>query len=400
MSWKWELGRRILTGPKVVPAIATARAAARGAPAGFTERKGTLIVRNFLHRPSERAGDVTRQSGSRLLVLLAPRPGRRPWLAAIVGMALLSGWYGAALAQSASVYPSKPIRIIVPFAAGGPADAIARIAATGLQQSMGQTVVVENRAGAGGTLGADAVAKAAPDGYTLLLCNVGDTMAMSLYKSISYDFERDFVPVSLLASSPFLIVVNPSVPAKTLSELVQMAKAKPGTVTYGSAGNGVSSHLSGEALGLSAGARFLHVPYKGQAPALSDLLGGQIAFMFANPVTTLPHVKSGKLRALAVTGQARFPNAPDIPTASEAGVPGFEAETWFGIAAPVPTPEAIVNRLSAELARVLNSKDVRANLEAQGAVVIASSPADFERRIQADVVKWRQVITSAGIKLD
>ena len=357
----------------------------------------------FFHRQGVWPSDQKRRQGLWLrarLPLSSPRQGRRPCLMAIVGAALLAGSHLSGLAQTVSGYPSKPIKIIVPFAAGGPADAIARIAATGLQQSLGQAVVVENRSGAGGMLGADAVAKAPADGYTLLLCNVGDTMAMSLYKTIPYDFEHDFAPVSLLASSPFLIVVNPSLPAKTLGELVQMAKAKPGAVTYGSAGNGVSSHLSGEALGLSAGAKFLHIPYKGQAPALSDLLGGQIAFMFANPVTTLPHVKSGKLRALAITGPARFPNAPDIPTASEAGVAGFEAETWFGIAAPARTPEVVVNRLSTELARVMNSKDVRANLEAQGAVVVASSPAEFERRIQADVVKWRQVITSAGIMLD
>ena len=305
-----------------------------------------------------------------------------------------------AAAQSGSVYPNRPLRIIVPFAPGGPADAIARIAATGLQQSMGQPVIVENKTGAGGTVGADIVAKAAPDGYTLLLCNIGDTMATSLYKSLPYDFERDFAPVSLLATSPFLIAVNPSVPAKTLADLVQMARDKPGTVTYGSAGNGVASHLSGEALSLSSGAKFLHVPYKGQAPAMTDLLGGQIAFMFANPVTTLPYVKSGRLRALAITAPARLPGAPDIPTAAEAGVPGFEAGTWFGIAAPAKTPEAIVNRLSAELARVLNTNEVRNSLDAQGAITIGSTPAEFERRIHADTAKWRQVITTAGIKLD
>ena len=305
-----------------------------------------------------------------------------------------------AAAQSGSAYPNRALRIIVPFAPGGPADAIARIAATGLQQSMGQPVIVENKAGAGGTLGADIVAKAAPDGYTLLLCNVGDTMASSLYKSLPYDFERDFAPVSLLATSPFLIAVNPSVPAKTLADLVQMARDKPASVTFGSAGNGVASHLSGEALSLASGAKFLHVPYKGQAPAMTDLLGGQIAFMFANPVTTLPYVKAGKLRALATTGTARLPGAPDIPTASEAGVPGFEAGTWFGIAVPAKTPEAIIARLSAELARVLDTNEVRKSLDAQGAITIGSTPAEFERRIHADTAKWRQVISTAGIKLD
>ena len=352
-------------------------------------------MEGFVTQRSNNAG-----AGSAAPAPAAARPRRRRCLAALAGLLCMAGAAAVATAQSEAPYPNKPIKIVVPFAAGGPADTIARIVATGLQQAMGQPVIVDNRAGAGGAVGADAVAKAAPDGYTLLLCNIGDTMAMTLYKSLPYDFGRDFAHVSLLASSPFLIAVHPEVPAKNLAELVQMAKSKPGTVTYGSAGTGVSSHLSGEALSLASGAKFLHVPYKGQAPALTDLLGGRINFMFANPVTTLPQVASGKLRALAITGPARLATAPDIPTASESGVPGYEAETWFGISAPARTPEAIVNRLSTELAKVLNAKDVRERLEAQGAIVIASSPADFNRRIQADIVKWRSVITTAGIKMD
>ena len=322
-------------------------------------------------------------------------------LAMVLAAGIMAGTLtsGPASAQSNAPFPNRPIRIIVPFSAGGPADAIARIAATGLQ-SMGQPVIVDNRVGAGGIVGAEAVAKAPPDGYTLLLCNVGDTMAVTLYKSLPYDFERDFKPVSLLASSPFLIAVNPAVAAQNLTELVQLAKAKPYTVSYGSAGLGVSSHLSGEALGLAAGAHFLHVPYKGQAPAVSDLLGGQISFMFANPVTTLPLVAAGKLRALAITSPTRFVNAPDIPTASESGVPGYEAETWFGIVAPAKTPEAIVDRVATELARSLGAGEVRTRLEAQGAVVIVNTPAEFQRRIRTDIERWRKVITSAGIKLD
>ena len=322
------------------------------------------------------------------------------WVETAFAFILLATLGATAVAQPDSSYPNRPIRIIVPFAPGGPADAIARLVATGLQHSLGQPVIVDNRTGAGGAVGADAVAKSPPDGYTLLLCNIGDTMAMSLYKSLPYDFERDFAPVSLLASSPFLVAVNPSVPASTLAELLQLARSKPGTVTYGSAGNGVASHLSGEALNLAAGVKFLHIPYKGQAPAMTDLLGGQIVFMFANPVTTLPFVRSGKLRALAITSPARLATAPEIPTASEAGVPGFEAGTWFGIVAPARTPEAIVNKLSAELSRILKSPEVRANLESQGALTIASTPMEFERRIHDDVAKWRQVITTAGIKLD
>ena len=312
---------------------------------------------------------------------------------------LLAFLCGPALAQPVAGFPNKPIRIVVPFAAGGPADAIARIAATGLQ-SMGQPVVVENRVGAGGMVGAEAVAKAAADGYTLLLCNIGDAMAVSLYKTMPYSFERDFTPVSLLASSPFIVAVHPAVPARDFQQFLQLAKAKPGSLSYGSAGNGVSSHLSGEALKLKAGIDILHVPYKGQAPAMTDLLGGQISLMFANPVTTLPYVRSGKLRALAVTGPTRLADAPDIPTVSESGLPGYEAETWFGIAAPAGTPEAIVNRLAEELSKVMNAKDVRASLESQGAIIVASTPSEFSRRIRADIVNWRSVITTARISLD
>ena len=319
------------------------------------------------------------------------------WRAVLVAPLIL--FCGFAAAQPATTFPNKTIHIVVPFAAGGPADGIARLAATGLQ-SMGQPVVVDNRPGAGGMVGAELVAKAAPDGHTLLLCNIGDAMGVSLYKSIPYSFERDFAPVSLLASSPFLIAVHPSVPARNFQEFLQLAKAKPGSLSYGSAGNGVSSHLSGEALKLAANINILHVPYKGQAPAMIDLLGGQIAFMFANPVTTLPHVRSGKLRALAVTSPARFANAPEIPTVAEAGVPGYDAETWFGIAAPAGTPAVIVNRLAAELSKIMHEKEVRGGLESQGAIVVANTPAEFAQRIQADVAKWRTVIRSANIALD
>lgn len=317
-------------------------------------------------------------------------------IAAALGLTVA---HTGASAQATGGYPNKSIRIVVPFAAGGPADAIARFAATGLR-GLGQPVVVDNRAGAGGMLGADLVAKSAPDGYTLLLCNIGDAMAMSLYKSIPYNFEKDFAPVSLLASSPFMIAVHPSVPANTFAEFLQLARSKPGTLSYGSAGNGVSSHLSGEALKFAANINILHVPYKGQAPALADLLGGQISFMFANPVTTLTHVQGGKLRALAVTGPKRLANAPNVPTVAESGVPGYEAETWFGIVAPTGTPEPIVGRLSGELARIMNSNEVRAPLESQGVIIVANTPAEFARRISADVVHWRKIITAARISLD
>jgi tripartite-type tricarboxylate transporter receptor subunit TctC len=313
---------------------------------------------------------------------------------------LLAAVCTAASAQGTAGFPDRPIKLVVPFTSGGPADVIGRLAAAGLQKALGQPVVVDNRAGAGGRLGAAYVAKSPPDGYTLLLCNVGDAMAVSLYKSMPYDFEKDFAPVSLLASSPFVIAVNPAVPAQNFKEFLALAKAKPGTLTYGSAGIGVSSHLSGEALKVMAGIDIVHVPYKGQAAAMADLLGGQISFMFANPVTTLQQVRAGKLRALAVTGTSRFAGAPDIPTVAESGVPGYEAETWFGIAAPAGTPDAVVNKLSTALQEVMNSKEVRSALEPQGAVIIANNPQQFAKRIQSDIAKWREIIHSARISLD
>ena len=318
--------------------------------------------------------------------------------AACFGIMLAAG--GAAAQGSAASFPDKPIRLIVPFSSGGPADAIGRAAAAGLSNALGQSVFVDNRVGAGGRVGAEAVAKAAPDGYMLLLCNVGDAMAMSLYKSMPYNFEKDFTPVSLLASSPFLVAVHPSLPAQDFKQFLALAKSKPGSITYGSAGTGVSSHLSGEALKVAAGIDIVHVPYKGQAPALNDLLGGQISFMFANPVTTLALVRAGKLRALAVTGTSRFAGAPDVPTVAESGVPGYQAETWFGISAPAGTPQAIVDKLSAGLQKAMSSPDVRGTLESLGAVVIASNPADFGKRIGSDVQAWREIIRTAKISID
>ncbi len=323
---------------------------------------------------------------------------RKVVYAACFGLAVAAG--SAAAQGSAATFPDKPIRLIIPFSSGGPADAIGRAAAAGLSNALGHPVIVDNRVGAGGRVGAEAVAKAAPDGYTLLLCNVGDAMAMSLYKSMPYNFEKDFAPVSLLASSPFLIAVHPSLPAQDFKQFLALAKSKPGSITYGSAGTGVSSHLSGEALKAMAGVDIVHVPYKGQAPAMNDLLGGQISFMFANPVTTLAHVRAGKLRALAVTGTSRFSGAPDVPTVAESGVPGYQAETWFGISAPAGTPQPIIDKLSAGLQKAMNSPEVRGTLESLGAVVIASNPADFGKRIGSDVQVWREIIRSAKISID
>lgn len=319
-------------------------------------------------------------------------------LALLVSVAAVSPQ--AASQSVSSPYPSKPIRLVVPFAPGGPADALGRMVGGELTTALAQPVLVDNRAGAGGTIGADFVAKSAPDGYTLLMSNVGDTIAVSLYKSLPYDYVRQFTPVSLVASTPFVVVVHPSVPVQNVEELIQLARSKPGGLTFGSAGVGVASHLAGELFQQMAGVTVTHVPYKGQAPATADLLGGQIAFMFNNPLTSLPHVESGKLRAIAVTSKARLAAAPGIPTVAESGLPGFDVGTWFAIVAPAGTPAAIVNRLSAEIAKAVAGRETREKLAAQGVEAIGSTPAELARIIQADVAKWAAVVKRGGVTAD
>ena len=300
----------------------------------------------------------------------------------------------SALSQdnAASAYPTKAVRIVVPFTAGGPQDSIARLLSTGLSPVLGQSFLVDNRPGAGGAIGADFVAKSPADGYTLLICNISDSIAVSLNPSLPYHFQRDFAPVSLLMSTPFVVVVNPSVPARNISEFIQLARSKPGTLTFGSAGIGVASHLVGEFFAQVADIKVSHVPYKGQSQATADLLGGQIAFMFNTPLVSLPLVKAGKLHALAVSGKQRISAAPDIPTVAESGLPGFDVDVWFGLTAPAATPAPIVAKLSAEIARILKSKETSDSLSTQGAVAVGSTPAEFARVIQTDIAKWERVI--------
>jgi tripartite-type tricarboxylate transporter receptor subunit TctC len=317
------------------------------------------------------------------------------WLAGFAAISILAA---PVHAQTGGAFPSKPVRLVVPFAPGGPADMIGRLVGTELSASLGQQVIVENKPGAGGAIGAEFVARAEPDGHTLLMSNVGDTIAVSLYKSMPYDYVRAFTPVSLVASTPFIVVVHPSVPATSIADLVRLAKAKPGGLTFGSAGVGVASHLAGELFNQMAGTSITHVPYKGQAPATTDLLGGQITMMFNNPLTALPHVNSGKLRALGVTSAKRLSVAPGIPTVAESGVPGFDVGTWFAIVAPAGTPAAAVNRISAEIARGLAVRETREKLAAQGVEVVGSTPAELGRLIQADVAKWADVIKRGGIR--
>ncbi|MEO8347027.1 MAG: tripartite tricarboxylate transporter substrate binding protein [Betaproteobacteria bacterium] len=301
----------------------------------------------------------------------------------------------------AQAYPSKPIRIVVPFPAGGTTDVLARAVAQKLNESLGQPAVVDNRPGAGGNIGAELVAKSAPDGYTLLMGTVGThAINPSLYPRMPYDHVRDFAPVILVAGVPNVLVINPGLPVNSVQELIAYAKANPGKLNFASSGNGTSIHLSGELFRTMAGVQMTHVPYKGSAPALQDLVGGQVQLMFDNLPSSLALIKAGKLKALAVTSLARAAALPDVPTLAESGLPGFEASSWFGLLAPAGTPPAAIATLNADVAKWLASPDARERLLAQGAIAAGGTPEDFARHIAAETAKWQKVVKESGAKVD
>jgi tripartite-type tricarboxylate transporter receptor subunit TctC len=312
----------------------------------------------------------------------------------VAGLALA----GPAKAQE---YPSKPIRLVVPFAAGGATDVLARLVGERLTASLGQQVVVDNRPGAGGNIGSDIVARAEPDGYTILMGAVGThAINPSLYPKMPYDPVKDFAPVTLVASVPNVLVVNPEVPAKSVQELIDLAKAKPGELNFASSGNGTSIHLSGELFKAMTGTDIVHVPYKGSGPAVTDLLGGQVQMMFDNMPSSLPHVKAGKLRALGVTSAKRSPALPEVPTIAEAGVPGYDATSWFGILAPAGTPEPVVTRLQGAIVQALGEPEMRQRMADLGAEPVGDTPAEFGQFIAAEIAKWAKVVNDAGVKLE
>jgi tripartite-type tricarboxylate transporter receptor subunit TctC len=314
--------------------------------------------------------------------------------AVIVPLAMLVS--GAVFGQG---YPSRPIRVVVPFSAGaGVTDIMARLVGQHLGASLGQPVVIENRPGAGGIPGTEAVSKAAPDGYTLLMTNVALVVNSYLYSKLPYDPERDFTPVTLVNTAPLLLVVHPTVAAKSVKELIAYAKAHPGELSFGSGGVGSTPHLSGELFKSLAGIDVLHVPYKGGAPALNDLIGGQLSFMVENMPGTMPFVRSGKLRALAVTSPRRSPLEPALPTMAEAGVPGYEVVGWNGIVAVKGTPPEIVARLHIEVAKILRAPDVRERLAALGAEPIGNTPDEFGAFIKAEMARWGKIIREKGIR--
>jgi tripartite-type tricarboxylate transporter receptor subunit TctC len=307
---------------------------------------------------------------------------------------------GFAAQVHAQAWPTKPIRYVVPFPPGGATDILARVMADKLGPALGQPVIVENRAGAAGNLGTDLVAKAPPDGYTILMVTVAQSISESLYAKLPYNLMRDLAPVALVARVPNVMEVHPSVPAHTVQEFIAYAKANPGKLNFASSGSGTSIHMSGELFKLLTGVDMVHVPYKGSAAALTDLIGGQVSVMFDNLPPSMPHIKSGKLRALAITTTTRYPALPDLPTMEEAGVPGYEASSWFGIMAPAGTSKEIVARLNAEARKIEAMPDVRERFDQQGAVPSPGTPEDFDRFIRAEIEKWGKVVKASGAKVD
>ena len=320
-------------------------------------------------------------------------------VAVATAVVVLGGFH--ATAQTATSYPSKPIRIVVPFPPGGATDILARAIGFELQKAWGHSVVIENKPGAGGNTGADLVAKSPPDGYTLVMATVGThAINMSLYAKMPYDAVKDFDPVVLVAGVPNLLVVHPSVNARTVKELTALAKAQPGKLNVASSGNGTSIHLAAELYKQMAGVDILHVPYKGSAPAVADLLGGQVQMMFDNMPVSLPHAKAGKLRALAVTSLKRSPALPDVPTMDEEGLKGFDATSWFGLLAPAGTPKDIVAKLNAASVAALATPDMRERLAAQGADPVGNTPEQFAAFIKAEIEKWAKIVKASGARVD
>jgi len=298
-------------------------------------------------------------------------------------------------------YPSKPVKMVVPFPPGGTTDILARAVGQKLSESWGQQVVIDNRPGAGGNIGTDIVAKSAADGYTLLMGTVGThAINASLYGKLPFDPIKDFAPVTLVASVPNVLVVNATVDSKSVKELIALAKSKPGQLAFASSGNGTSIHLAGELFKSMTGTAMLHVPYKGSAPAITDLLGGQTNMMFDNLPSAMPHIKSGRLRALAVTSVRRSPALPDIPTIAETGVSGYEASSWFGVLAPAGTPKDVVAKIQGDIARALNAPEIKERLSGQGAEPVGNTPEQFAEHIKAESAKWAKVVKDSGAKVD
>ncbi len=317
----------------------------------------------------------------------------RHTLAASISLLLAT----SALSQT---YPSKPVKLIVPYPPGGPTDTVARVIGQKLSLQTGQQFIVENRPGAGANTGAEAVARSPADGYTLLIATTAHAINPSLFKNLTYQIVKDFAPVSLLTSGPLVIVVNPALPVKNVSELIALAKSAPDTLNFASSGNGQSTHLAAELFNASAGIKISHVPYKGSAPALTDTMGDQTQVMFDTMLSAMPHVKAGKLRAIAVTSAKRSPAAPDLPTVAESGLPGYEAIAWNGLLAPAGTPKEVLAKLSTELRKALEQPDVKERFDAQGFTAAWTTPEAFAEFINVEVAKWARVVKVSGATVE
>jgi tripartite-type tricarboxylate transporter receptor subunit TctC len=303
----------------------------------------------------------------------------------------------ALCAPAAAEYPDRPVRLIIPFPPGGSNDVVGRLVANSLSEKLGHKVFVDNRGGAGGVLGTEAAAQAAPDGYTLLIISIAHAVNPALYK-LNYDPIKSFTPVSILATGPNVLVVNPQLPVKNVKELLALAKEKPGTLDYASAGVGSFQHLGGELFKLTAGVDLQHVPYKGGGPAMSDVIAGHVKIMFSSLVQTTPFIQSGQLRALGVGGAKRNPVLPDVPTVAEAGVPGYVADNWWGVVAPAGTPKPIVDRLYKDVQAALTSPELKAAFDREGAAAVTMSTEEFTHYIEAEIAKWGRVVKEGNIK--
>jgi len=311
-----------------------------------------------------------------------------------------SALLAAAPAAQAQKYPERPVRLVVPFAPGGGTDIIGRIVGQGLAEVLGQPVIIDNRGGAGSTLGTEIVARAPNDGYTLLFGNISLAFNATLYTKLRYDTLRDLAPISLSAVQPNILVIHPGLPAKNLREFIELARANPGKYNYASAGTGSGTHLAAELLKLQTKINIVHVPYKGTGPALTDLLGGQISMMVSTFASALPHVRSGRMRALGVTTTKRSPATPDVPTLIEGGVAGYDYSTWYGLLAPANTARRLIDELNAANRKVLSREDIRQKLESQGVDPILNTPAEFAAYLKSEIEKWGKVVKATGAKAE
>jgi tripartite-type tricarboxylate transporter receptor subunit TctC len=307
------------------------------------------------------------------------------------------------LAPHASIaqdYPSRPVRVVVPFTAGGPAEIIARVVGQKMSEQYRQPFIIDTRGGGGGTIGVDIVAKATPDGYTLLLHTIGHVIAPGLYRKLPYDAEKDFAPIAIANTTQLMLLTHTSVPAKSVQELIALARAKPRTLNFASSGSGGISHLAAHLFMTMAGIELTHVPYKGMAPGLTDVVAGQLQMVFPDPAVALPHVRAGRVNGLGVTGAKRVPSAPNIPTIAEAGLPGYDVPVWYGFLAPRGTPRAIIDKLHTGVAKAMASPDLRERYTSEGGDATVRGPDEFAALIRTELVKWAKVVKDAGVRLD